>query len=178
MSLGCAALLAACNLPGQEQSTATPSSEDVLQTAQAIVAATLSVVTDTPSPLPPTDTPGLPTETPTPPATATPESPLITADYNANVRRGPGEEYEIVDFILAGEQADVIGRYDDSAIGTWWLIQRIGEGRNGWVWAGAVTLSGSDFGVPPVEPPPTSTPTPEPTGPPVSTDTPTPTATP
>jgi uncharacterized protein YraI len=103
---------------------------------------------------------------------------VITADYNANVRRGPGEEYEIVDFVLAGEQADVIGRYDDSPIGTWWLIQRIGEGRNGWVWAGAVTLSGNDFGVPAVEPPPTSTPSPEPTGPAAPTDTPTPTGTP
>lgn len=173
-----AALLSACNLPGREEATATPSSDQVLQTAQAIAAATLSAVTDTPTPLPPTDTPSPPTETPTPAATATPSSPVITADYNANVRNGPGEEYEVIDFLLAGDQANAIGRYDDSPIGTWWLIERIGEGLSGWVWSGAVTLSGSDLGLPVLEPPPTSTPSPEPTGEPVPTNTPTATGTP
>ncbi|MCZ6529185.1 MAG: hypothetical protein O6949_02480, partial [Chloroflexi bacterium] len=64
----------------------------------------------------------------------------------------------------------------------WWLIRRFGEaGRDGWVWSGAVTLSGNEAGVPVLEPPPTPTPTPseEPTGPPPTpSDTPTATDTP
>lgn len=172
-------LLAACNRPGAETPTATPSSDQVLQTAQAIAEATLAAITPTATRVPPSDTPDVPTETPAPEVTATPSSPIITADYNANVRRGPGEGYEVLDVILLGAQANVVGRYDDSPIGTWWYIERIGDGRDGWVWSGAVSLSGNANGVPGLTPPPTSTPTEEPTDAPAPTEEPTaePTAT-
>ncbi len=177
MVLAAAAALAGCNRPGAETPTETPSSDQVLLTAQAIAEATMAAVTATPTRVPPTDTPEVPTDTPTPMLTATPSSPIITADYNANIRNGPGEIYEVIDVILAGSQGNVIGRYDNSPIGTWWYIERIGEGLNGWVWDGAVTLSGSALGVPALEAPPTSTPSPEPTSPPQPTDTPTATPT-
>lgn len=166
-----------CNLPGGETPTETPSSDQVLQTAQAIAEATLAAVTPTPTRVPPTVTPDVPTATPTTASTATPSSPIVTANYNANIRNGPGEIYLVVDVILAGAQGNVVGRYDNSPIGTWWYIERIGEGLNGWVWDGAVSLSGSTLGVPVLEAPPTSTPSPEPTGEPQPTIAPTASAT-
>ena len=172
--------LGACNLSSQESSTPTPSSEQVLVTARAIAQSTLDAASPTPTLAPPSDTPGPPTETPTPGPTDTPSITTAVADYNANIRSGPGEEYEIIDFILAGEAGEIVGRYDDTPIGTWWLIRRFGEtGRDGWVWEGAVTLSGNDASVPVLEPPPTPTPTQEPPGPTsVPSETPTPTPTP
>ncbi len=170
-------LIAGCNRPGQESPTETPSSDQVLQTAQAIAEATLAAVTPTPTRVPATETPALPSETPTPDFTATPSSPIITADYNANIRQGPGENYEVIDVILGGAQGNVTGRYDNTPIGTWWYIERIGGGLNGWVWSGAVSVSGNASGVPVLALPPTSTPTKEPTGVPGPTNTPGPTAT-
>ena len=162
--------LSACNFSSQGADTPTPSSEQVLQTAQAIVQATLDAVTPTETMSPPTDTPGPPTETFTPEPTGTPSIPTAVADYNANIRFGPGEEYEVIDFILAGEAGEIVGRYDDTPIGTWWFIRRFGEaGRDGWVWGGAVTLIGNEAGVPVLEPPPTSTPTAGPTASPSET---------
>ena len=158
--------LSACNFSSQEADTPSPSSEQVLQTAQAIAQATLDAVTPTQTMAPPTDTPGPPTETLTPEPTDTPSIPTAVADYNANIRSGPGEEYEVIDFILSEEAGEIIGRYDDTPIGTWWFIRRFGEaGRDGWVWGGAVTLSGNETGVPVLEPPPTATPTEAPPGP-------------
>lgn len=174
--------LSACNFSSQDAATPTPSSEQVLQTAQAIAQATLDAATPTQTSAPPTDTPGPPTETFTPEPTGTPSIPTAVADYNANIRNGPGEEYEIIDFILAEEAGEIVGRYDDTPIGTWWLIRRFGEaGRDGWVWSGAVTLSGNEAGVPVLEPPPTptSTPSEQPTAPPAPpSETPAATATP
>lgn len=172
--------LGACNLSSQEASTPTPSSEQVLVTARAIAQSTLDAASPTPTLAPPTDTPGPPTETSTPGPTDTPSITTAVADYNANIRSGPGEEYEIIDFILAEEAGEIVGRYDDTPIGTWWLIRRFGEtGRDGWVWEGAVTLSGNEASVPVLEPPPTPTPTQEPPGPtPTPSETPTPGPTP
>ena len=156
--------VAGCNLSSQESGTPTPSSEQVLVTARAIAQSTLDAASPTPTPAPPTETAGPPTETFTPEPSGTPSITTAVADYNANIRGGPGEEYEVVDFILAGEAGEIVGRYDDTPIGTWWLIQRFGEaGRDGWVWEGAVTLSGNEASVPVLVPPPTPTPGPSPT---------------
>jgi uncharacterized protein YraI len=106
----------------------------------------------------------------------------VQARYNANVRRGPGENYEAIDVFYEGSSAEVLGRYDHPATGVWWFIDRIGEGLNGWVWGGAVLFSGNPASVPYFEAPPTSTPSPEPTQAPPSTlapsETPAPSATP
>jgi uncharacterized protein YgiM (DUF1202 family) len=182
LAAAAAALLAGCNFSPAPEPTATLSPEQVLQTAQAIAEATLRAVTPTPAitdtPVPASETPILETATPEP--SVTPSSPVLVAAYNANVRYGPGEEYPVVDFLLAGQSADIVGRYDDTPIGTWWLIQRT-QGINGWIWSGAVEVSGSTVGVPVLEKPPTPTPTkgpsktPGPTSAPSATPTETPT---
>ncbi len=170
-------LLAGCNFPGSEAITPTLSSDQVVETAQAIAQATLAAVTPTQTQLPATPSPAPPTDTPLATATPTSGAPVVTANYNANIRRGPGENYEALDFLLGGKQADVLGRYDNSPIGTWWYVRPIGGGITGWVWSGAVTFSGNAFVVPLLTPAPTSTSTPEPTSAPTQTPTVTPTGT-
>jgi hypothetical protein len=143
--------------PGQEvSSTPTRASEDILGTALADAEATRQATMQTlpPSPIPPSPTAVLETATPEP--TATPNLLLAIADMNARVRSGPDEVYEILDFLLAGDSAEVVGRYENSGYTppTWWFIRRIDTGKDGWVWSAVVTLSGDASGVPILEPPP------------------------
>lgn len=143
--------LAACR--GGAAASPTLSSEQVLQTAQAIAEQTRSAVTPTPSPVPETPTPTVPADTPTPTVSPTPNVPTAVAKYNVSVRSGPGEDYPIVDLFLEGQAGQIIGRFDESPIGTWWLILRVGQGINGWVWSGATDVSGETGGVPVLEAP-------------------------
>jgi hypothetical protein len=153
--LSLATLLASgCGLGGAP-ATPTISSDDVMRTAEAYAQETRQAVTATPSvsPIPPTSTVAPPTATPTP--TSTPNYPVVTAKYNVAVRGGPSEEYPVIDLFLQGQTAQVAGRLDDTPIGTWWYIIRIGQGINGWVWGGATDLTGNVAGVPVLEAPPT-----------------------
>lgn len=174
----CSVGVASCSREAEPSAEPTRSSEDVLLTAEAIADKTRQAVTPTHThtPIPPSPTEPSMTDTPVP--TATPAIPIVRPTYNANVRAGPDETYEIIDFFLEGQEAEVIGRYDHPTMGTWWFIKRVGEGLNGWVWNGAVILSGDAAGIPYFEPPPTSTPSPPPTNPPAATNTPTVTPTP
>ncbi len=147
------ALMAGCR--GGEAGTPTPSSDDVLRTAQAMAELTRAAPTATWTPVLETSTPTVPAPTSTPSQTATPNFAAATAKYNVSVRSGPGEDYPIVDLFLQGQTAQVIGRYDDSPIGTWYLLTRIGQGINGWVWSGATDVSGDLASVPILEAPPT-----------------------
>lgn len=161
--LGLVTLLASgCGL-GRAPATPTISSDDVLRTAQAYAEETRRAVTATPSvtPIPPTST--VPTATVTPSPTSTPNYPVLTAKYNVAVRSGPSEDYPVIDLFLQGQTAQVAGRFDDTPIGTWWYILRIGQGINGWVWGGATDLFGSVAGVPVLEAPPTPSGDEEPT---------------
>jgi SH3-like domain-containing protein len=167
-----ALFVASCSIFAGEQGTPTLSSDAVLQTARAVANATRSAKTSTPTAAPTDPSSPTPLATLEPTETTTPSGIAITADYNANVRNGPGDEYEIIDFILAGQTAEVVGRYDDTPIGTWWFIRRIGQGIDGWVWSGVGTLSGNESLIPFLVPPPTSTPVPLPTNTPGPTDTP------
>jgi hypothetical protein len=155
-----AGLATGCTLGGPPP-TPTLSPADVLSTAQAI--AELTRQATTPTARPPTDTPSptIPAESPTPSATLTPTTPSVTADFNANVRSGPGAEYPVIDFLLQGEVASVLGRFDNPENGTWWYIHRLAQGLDGWVWSGAVTFGGDIAQVPYLEPPPTPEPTEE-----------------
>lgn len=158
-------LAAACGRGPSPSATPTLTSQDILATAQAIAEATRLAASPTPPPptFTPTATPILETATPT--VTATPIAPTVTATYNANVRMGPGEDYPVIDFLLTGQQGNVLGRYDKSPIGSWYYIKRIGTGLNGWVYSGAVTVGGDLSKVPVWEAPPTPTPGPSPTPP-------------
>ncbi|MGA9534159.1 MAG: SH3 domain-containing protein, partial [Anaerolineales bacterium] len=110
--------------------------------------------TATPTPIP---------ETPTPTTSPTPESALLIADYNANVRSGPGDVFGGIDFLLQGDQANVEGRYLNDQSGTWYYITRVDQGLPGWIWGGAVTVAGNEATIPFLDSPPTPTPGPSPT---------------
>jgi hypothetical protein len=147
-----AVALGACS--GDRAGTPTPSAEDVIRTAEAMAEHTRQAATPTSTPTPVTPIPTFTPATPTAAATATPAvtGPVATANYPVKVRSGPGEEYEEVDLFLTGQMARVVGRYDETPIGTWYLLQRIDVGKDGWVWSGAVTLAGDPALIPVVTP--------------------------
>lgn len=126
------------------------SSEEVLETAQARAEATRQATFQTPPPTPITPSPTVPliTDTPVPTLTPTPDRPIAIADFNAYVRSGADETSENIDFLLQGQRAFIIGRFENELTGTWWYIERIDGGKDGWVWSGAVTTSGDVSGVP------------------------------
>jgi uncharacterized protein YgiM (DUF1202 family) len=113
---------------------------------------------DTPAPLPPTQL-----ATPEPP-----QSPMVTATVDANVRNGPGTDYSIVGMLTEGATAPVIGRNADSS---WWQINY--QGTTAWIAGSVTTANTTAYNAPLASappPPPTSTPvppTPLPTIPPV-----------
>lgn len=127
----------------------------VIETASAKAELTRQATLQTPPPTPITPSPTEPlvTDTPIPTETPTPSVPVAQADYNAYVRTGPDESFESIDFFLQGQTAEVVGRYTNEATGTWWYIQRIDAGKDGWVWGGAVTLSGDENTIPFIDPP-------------------------
>lgn len=157
--------LVGCNFGASSEPTGTPTltSQNVMETAQAIAEATRQAVTPTETRAPVTPTPSPVPETATPTASPTPGSAVVTADYNANVRSGPGEEFDGIDFLLQGDQADVEGRFINDQSGTWYYITREEQGLPGWIWGGAVTIAGNESAVPFLESPPTPTPGPSPT---------------
>ena len=147
-----AGLAAGCSAAGR--GTPTPSAEDVIRTAEAMAEQTRQAATPTSSPTPVTPTATFKPVTPTVVVTPTPavSGPVVTADYPVTVRVGPGETYAQVDLLLTGQMARVVGRFDDTPIGTWYLLQRIEVGKDGWVWSGAVTLVGDPALIPVVIP--------------------------
>lgn len=152
-------LICGCN-PGQDPLiTPTRSGESIISTAKVYAEQTRQATVQTPPPITISPSPIAIQETSTPEPTETSSVPIVTADYNSHVRSGPDEMYQNIDFLLTGQTAEVIGRFENDNTGTWWYIRRIGEGKNGWIWSGAVTLSGYAGGVPVLEAPPTPTPT-------------------
>jgi hypothetical protein len=172
--LAAACFLSACTLGGGPVGTPTLTSGEVVQTAEAEALQTREAAPPSPTRVLSTPTPSEPAATPTTAFTSTPSSVLATADQTANVRLGPGTNYEWIDFLFQGQSAEIVGRYESDVDGTWWRIHRLGQGLDGWVWGGVITTSGDLSGVPYLLPPPTSTPAPQPT----ATSTETPTATP
>jgi len=148
--------LAGCSGDAGAALTESPGSEAVLATAQAKAELTQRATFQTPPPTPVTPSPTPPPMTPTPTATATPTPGRanVVADYNAYVRKGPDETYNHVDFLLEGQIGYITGRFENIVTGTWYLIERAGEGKDGWVWSGAVTFSGDAASIPELEPPP------------------------
>ena len=138
---------------------ATRSPEQVLASAQAAAELTIQATQLTPEPSATASaTPEADTPTPEPTATPTIDRIIAVADYNAFVREGPDESFSDIDFFLEGQQAEVVGRFENPVSGTWFLISRIEAGRDGWVWSGAVTLNADPSTVPEVEAPSTPEP--------------------
>jgi hypothetical protein len=139
-------------------STPTRTSQEVIETAQANAERTREATLQTPPPatITPTATEILYTSTPS--STPTPSEAVATSDYNAYVREGPDESFNDIDLFLQGQEAKITGRYENLVNGTWWYIERLEGGKDGWVWGGAVTVAGDIEGIPYLISPPTSTP--------------------
>ena len=124
--------------------------------------------TASPSPVPPTTTPEAPSATP---------PPTFRVDVSsANLRLGPGTNYEVSGYVLRGQEVIVLARNDGDFV---WYNVLTNDGRLGWLAADIGAPTGPD-GLAGVElaatipVPPTSTPTPTPTSTPTSTPTATP----
>jgi hypothetical protein len=104
---------------------------------------------DTPPTQPGPDT--QPTKTPVPP-TEVSEATSATLTINvpsANLRSGPGTDFERVESASAGDTFPVIGRSGEGQ-DTWYMVSLSGD-RQGWLWSGIVTLSPADAVIPVVE---------------------------
>jgi len=155
--------LSGCSFGAGPERTPTLTSAEVVGTAQAGAQLTREAYTHTPTRVIQTPTPSAPAVSATPEGTSTPTSARVTAAQTANVRSGPGTVYDWVDFLYQGVEAQIVGRYESESDGTWWLIHRLGQGLDGWVWGGVTTVSGDVSGIPYLIPPPTPTPGPSPT---------------
>jgi hypothetical protein len=161
-TVGCLAL-AGCTLGAPGTATPAVSGEDVIRTAEAAAAMTRQAATSTstPTPITPSSTPVPPTATRLP--LSTENTPVITATQTAYIRAGPDVAYSWAGLLYSGETAFATGRHETSAGEIWWLIHRTSDGLEGWVWGGAVTVSGDASTVPQLEAPPTPTPGSSPT---------------
>ena len=110
-----------------------------------------------------------PTFTPTVAATAT-QTPTVTPTYttpillfngNANCRKGPGEEFDVVTVVRSGQKAEAVGRLEKT---NYWLVKKPGSAETCWVTDDFAKSSGSIQMLPTVTAP--STPTPKPPVPP------------
>ncbi|MBT7600203.1 MAG: hypothetical protein HN560_03925, partial [Anaerolineae bacterium] len=73
-------------------------------------------------------------------APSDPIAPLVNATQNANCRRGPSLEYDIVTNLLEGQSAEITGRSTDSS---WWVIN---PGTTCWISGAVVDVSGDITG--------------------------------
>ena len=86
--------------------------------------------------------------------------PRVTTLVDLNVRSGPGVAYQVVDFLLEGSRADIIGKNEE---GNWWRINcpPTSDAPECWVSAGTqFTIASNVADVAVVEAPPLPTPVP------------------
>lgn len=157
LAVAAAVVLAGCR--ADTSGTPTVDAESVIGTAQAVAQLTRAAVSPTALPTQVTASPTTQSATPTITSTPAPAGPTATAAYNANVRSGPGVEFERIDDFYQGQTATLTGRRVNSLGELWWYIHRTGGGWDGWVWDGAVVVTGDVSGVPYLELPGTATPT-------------------
>ncbi len=145
-------ILTSCNMPmGQAPGTQPlandPVSFDANAMATAVELTAAARVTEIAGSVVPatttvTNTP-IVTTTPTitltsAPVVSGPCSPTVTATVIANVRSGPGTDYDIVGSLSLGQTATIVGRNDAY---TWWYIDYPGvAGNRAWI-AGSVVTS-------------------------------------
>jgi hypothetical protein len=150
--------LAACTpLPDTQ-----PASQTVLAPREATstvtiipTASSLPVATETPAPVPTTKvatvttTPTItPSPLPTSTATATPTYAILRGKVieRSNCRYGPGAAYLYYVGLRVGTTMEVIGRND---LGTWVLIQGVGDDRSCWIKASLMEIDGDVMRVAP-----------------------------
>ena len=145
----------ACNLPGG----APPETEepDLELTITALANQAAQATTGNTSP----QETATPEFTPTPGATSTPSVPQVSVSTNTNCRVGPGVVYDLVDSLLIGQTAEVVGK--NSGVPNYWVIKRINGSGTCWLWGEYATVSGNTSNLPEYPVPPTPTPSPTPT---------------
>lgn len=106
----------------------------------APTAAPVVVPTNTPAPIAATNTPVPPaTDTPVPLPTSTPTPDLPVVASEANLRSGPGTDYDVVGQAAAGQALDLVGR---NAAGDWYQLAN-----GAWIAAFLVTGTVGDVAV-------------------------------
>ncbi|MBL8099894.1 MAG: hypothetical protein JNK81_11975 [Anaerolineales bacterium] len=146
-------VLSSCNLPSGEATPTVEVSDLALKiTAQALL------LQNSPTP----EFTATPELTATPGATFTPSVPTVTVSVNTNCRTGPSVQYDIVDSLLVGQTATVVGKSSSTG---YWIIQRVSGGGTCWLFPQYATVSGNTANLPeyPVPPTPTPSKTPTPT---------------
>lgn len=145
----------ACNLPGG----APPETEepDLELTITALANLGAQATTGSTSP----QETATPEFTATAGATSTPSVPQVSVSTNTNCRVGPGVIYDLVDSLLIGQTAEVVGK--NSGVPNYWVIKRINGSGTCWLWAEYATVSGNTSNLPEYPVPPTPTPSPTPT---------------
>jgi hypothetical protein len=108
----------------------------------------------------PTDTPTITisptiTSTPTMTITPSPDTPRVHVDVNTNCRKGPGEPYDILGALVVDQEAEVLGRYQES---DYWVIENPDRAGECWIWGYYATLEGPLDDLPYYTQPPTPTP--------------------
>lgn len=168
--------LAACNLPGGAAPTESTGIEDLALTitAQAQLLQPGSDTQSTEEQQPPAEQfTATPEFTAAPDSTATPSVPQVSVSTNTNCRTGPSTQYDLIDALVVGQTAEVVGK---NAITNYWIIKRPNGSGNCWLWGEYATVSGNTANLPEYPVPPT--PTPKATNTPTQTPTPTFTPTP
>ena len=88
-------------------------------------------------------------------ATVTPPANRVEIFQDANVRAGPGTDYDLVGVLIPGQTSPILGQSSDSS---WLMIEYIGGPDNvGWVFAPNVHMIGDLPSIPTVSPPATPT---------------------
>jgi hypothetical protein len=146
-------LLVACNMP--ESQTAQPDSAAETSVAATIAAQVTQALLKTATPMPSATTePASPTPTASPSITPTFSAPMLEIKENTNCRSGPGESYQVITVLRAGQTFELAGRAQG---GNYWLVKLPGQSAPCWAWGEFATASGSTHTLPEATPPPTLT---------------------
>ena len=160
-------VLSACNLPSGQGNQEQPGEADLALTITAQALLLQPGSSDSQPPAGPAAT-ATPEFTATPGPTSTPSVPQVSVTTNTNCRTGPGIVYDLIDALLIGQTAEVVGK--NSSVPNYWVIKRLNGSGTCWLWGEYATVSGNTANLP--EYPVPATPTPSPT--PTATLTPTP----
>lgn len=96
------------------------------------------------------------TITPTLASTATPGIPMVTVSANTNCRNGPGQAYDLLGVLRAGQATEIIGR---TTLENYWLVRNPDSPTQVcWLWGQNATVTGNWQALPAATPPPTPTP--------------------
>ena len=84
-----------------------------------------------------------------------PETPTISAQIETNCRKGPSIDYDVIGYLLVGQESTVHGK---SSSNNWWYIKNPKNSNQFcWVWAETTSIHGNTQNLPVVTPPPLPT---------------------